>query len=234
MCLDLNAQLGARPGDCEDERCAQGSARMGATGEGFLRLLEAHAILATSTFVDSGPTFFSGRGPGTRIDYICCSGNLQPSVLRCRVSHRIGRRLQVIPDSQPRDHFPIILDLAVGERRAQGVRSALDRIDWDADRMACALQKGEKKQEFLEALAEAFRSAEPALAHALEQPTVDSYWEQGLSIVRRTAGRFFSKGKKGFGRRPMESGAGLTVASARGSTGAPGASTSAGRTGWRA
>eukprot|EP00974_Lingulodinium_polyedra_P016286 1578032-Lingulodinium_polyedra.AAC.1 len=74
---------------------------------------------------------------------------LVPGVRSCVVDWRAGRRLQLIPSPQVRDHLPLRVELGYW---LEPDPAAARREAWDCEKLAQALQSGRGRREFLEEL----------------------------------------------------------------------------------
>lgn len=111
--MDLNDDMWVM---CIDGRCSPIDFRFAPTagrkpeayaGAKFRELLLAHdmAPLLSHRFE---PTFFPGaRGQPKRIDFLCGPRNLECITKKAHTLSIIGKRLQLIPDREPRDHVPV-------------------------------------------------------------------------------------------------------------------------------
>ncbi len=120
-------------------------------------------MVAASTGYKHENTFYpAAPAAPTRIDYMCVPADFLKIVTSCHVAEKIGRQLQLIPDSRPRDHLPILLKcnyLLTAPQPAVPTQICVDSL--------MAAWKGTKGRAV--ELRETFRSKVSQLSEAKEQ-----------------------------------------------------------------
>ena len=97
------------------------------------------------------------------IDYIFVPGGLANSLCKASVLRKAGKRVQLIPDSWPRDYIPLFLKLQYAYR----FPSEVDKPQWDRDALLHELPRGGQRQEILEAVADTIAKNKQQFEEAL-------------------------------------------------------------------
>ena len=106
---------------------------------------------------------------------------------------KLSRKLQLIPAAHPRDHFPVLVVLAL---RMRSVGQDQPRTRWDFDRIGIALQQGsEERESFLKELDKNLLGQSVKFEKALTAPAADDSWEFWIQSMVETGKKFFSHTK---------------------------------------
>ena len=83
-------------------------------GASMRELMEKHHMIAANAMEEVTP-IYHGAAPreghkehSSMIDFVFVPNGLAPLLQKSTILRRAGRRLQLIPDSKPRDHIPIM------------------------------------------------------------------------------------------------------------------------------
>ena len=79
-------------------------------GAKFRELMEIEKLAAVSIFGPAGEmgTYFAEWGAVSRIDFLVMPQGLLGNAVTCRTLPKEAKKLQLIRDSKPRDHRPIL------------------------------------------------------------------------------------------------------------------------------
>ena len=113
-----------------------------------LRLWKETAFLVdNTTWKEAGPSYFGHNGTQSAIDHLWIPQGLRCKLILGTICSADGRKLQLIPSAQPRDHMPM---MAVIEIEGGLVAAFSDKraVRWDFTALAAALQKGEGRVPF--------------------------------------------------------------------------------------
>ena len=155
----------------------------------FRRMLEMEHMIAVNTFHMglANPTYFGADNHSSRIDFIGIPDSLDWSF--CKVLASSGRRLQPIPDTKARDHWPIMLRfpcLLHFEGKEQ-------HSQWDQDVLMLAWRSGYKCADFIDDLEKTSEATSAKWFAAAQLGTPDSAWEDFVADAKTSAEKFFSK-----------------------------------------
>ena len=114
ICTDLNDDLDGRRWENDDDTpIGDLHGRSGHAGKTFADILAEHSLAATNTFGGIGDTFFSKDGErrhSSRIDFICAPKSMMDDTeSETYIPKKAAEMMQMIPDTEWRDHLPIIL-----------------------------------------------------------------------------------------------------------------------------
>eukprot|EP00959_Pyramimonas_sp_CCMP1952_P314935 6592057-Pyramimonas_sp.AAC.1 len=136
-------------------------------------MLDAHGLCILNTFWHAGPTYFRERGQATRPDYIAATQGLRAHILSCKVWCRAAKAFQMINDSVPRDHEPLVTAADISKTN---IFTDKQRTAWDYDKMAQSLQTGMRRCEFIEAPGANLMANKDALQDLAAANTTDDHW----------------------------------------------------------
>ena len=145
-------------------------------------------MAAVPTSAHDQSTYYPAEGRPTRIDYICAPLGLMGCVDLCRTLPREGRSLQLIPDSRPRDHRPLLLRLVIDQKFKPRFE---DPIRWDRDRIMDAWKKGRGRIAFLQEVERRCSEGEEEWTRLSSEGIPDTSWESLLHDVREVAKEHF-------------------------------------------
>ncbi len=105
-------------------------------------------------------------------------------VTRAWVDHRTGRRLQTIPCAEPRDHFPLCIEVDHKKMRPTSRRDSDTNTGtrWDHERIAEAYKKDDIRTKFLEAVEEKMNNS-TVYSDAAHNHLPDKAWETIVETV---------------------------------------------------
>ena len=147
---------------------------------------------ATTMHKDAGPTFYSSKANGTTIDHFIAPMELCNKLKAVRPK-QAARRLQIIPDSQPRDHMPTIYSWEYHFPFKTKNFEEEERLVWDFDKLAACLQRGIGRLEFLQDLEKEWAASKEELNKQAEDTTVDRHWATWINTIQRVAILHFKK-----------------------------------------
>jgi len=193
---DLNEKF--RPDDQEDEQLMvgpYGSAEAESfTASTLRKIMYDNDMCVIDTFFDLPDTYYHHDGNSTKPDHIIIPNGLRGRVRGCEVWKQTGRRLQLIPDFNPRDHYPMILRMDVPPACCT---NQMKRSRWNQDAISDCQQNGERRTEFLAALEEHFKQDEVKIIieNMTNETTADNVWEKIIYDIKEIGLQYFSKSK---------------------------------------
>ena len=160
-------------------------------GTKFRELLELEQLAAVNTFGRPGAkgTYFSEGGSSSRIDFLVIPQSLLGSVRTCRVLEKEAKRLQLIRDSKPRDHRPILMQVEVVLDFSPILGDKLVR--WSQDALMAAWHRGEGRDAFLQEVEEKCAEKEDRWRDTSARSTPDVGWEELIDDIRDIARKYF-------------------------------------------
>jgi hypothetical protein len=145
--MDLSSELGTcEQGGQEDEEIVGGEfmrRQQKRAATVVLEVLGRHHLCYIDTYYDTAPTYYS-KTSNSHIDHIALPCQARQSVHSCRTDDLAARRAQLIVDSRPRDHIPVVTTL---EHLLAYPPKVISKTRWDKDSIAKALQVGNKQRE---------------------------------------------------------------------------------------
>ena len=125
------------------------------------QMLEAEHMVALNTFTAGGSATYFGENSMSRIDYISLPKGTKDILVPCRTLLTKGRELQLIPDSSPRDHRPLMATFDYQLLCQNGASSGSDGWEWEKIRWAARSVGG--RRQFVEKVEELSRIREGEL-----------------------------------------------------------------------
>eukprot|EP00959_Pyramimonas_sp_CCMP1952_P078908 1649436-Pyramimonas_sp.AAC.1 len=114
--------------------------------------------------------------------------------------HQIGRRLQVIPCKDPRDHLPVLIKIDIQRWGGQQVRSngtpdGVDReeVKWDRDKMMQGVRGGRVREDFVRDVERELEEVWQAVQSDMPKP--DDLMLQLDYVLRRVGTRHFQQAR---------------------------------------
>ena len=142
--------------------------------------LRPNELAVLDTFRPLHHTFFGTGGHRSRPDHIYGPRDLGNRA-RLKVLWRSGRRLQLIPDKDPRDHYPMLFECDLPPANREIFQS---NEGWCADRLAAGLAKGRGREEFFKLASERIKRENAGLTAVAREPTADHHWQKLVNILR--------------------------------------------------
>lgn len=179
----------------------EGAGREYEIAEEIREFCAAHYLQVETTRWATGSTYFGPRGHGSKVDHFLLPTDVANRVKKVWVDMRAGRRLQVIPAREPRDHMPvrIAVDLSYGRTEKAERKSNIAR-----DLLMRALARGERRREYLEALEKKVQEiGDEVWQEAMDDWTTDGMWELLAKAMREPTTEVFEK-HAGFGGQYCE------------------------------
>eukprot|EP00959_Pyramimonas_sp_CCMP1952_P268785 5619881-Pyramimonas_sp.AAC.1 len=143
--------------------------------------MESLDMACVNTYYPSaGPTYYGPRQETPTIDIGLISSSLREGIKTCTVAWRRGRKLQIVPDAQPRDHPPLFFTIDC--ETPTFVQRHL-RPRWDYIKLARALQHGEDRLGFHRELDKRMKDITDQLSNYADLPHPDfdyDLWAQTL------------------------------------------------------
>jgi hypothetical protein len=128
----------------------------------WLAFYEQGNFANPSTFYKAaGPTFFAPNGGASTLDQIIIPTSALQNITSLSVAWLAGRRLQLIPHQQRRDHYPLVLTFRYSFKQVISKKEQIDR--WDQDKISSCLSKGSNRIDFLQDLEKAIVDITPNL-----------------------------------------------------------------------
>jgi len=138
----------------------------------FRQLLCKTNLCATNTFRSNSPTFYSGTNNcSSRVDYICCpiSTFLHGYATAAVVRSRDGRKLQLVNTVKRIDHEPLGIYVLASQLIQYVPPPAYD--NWDFEKLVANIVKGERRQEFFDALKIAIEKRREEWSNCTDSPS---------------------------------------------------------------
>jgi hypothetical protein len=152
----------------------------------WLAFYEQGNFANPSTFYKAaGPTFFAPNGGASTLDQIIIPTSALQNITSLSVAWLAGRRLQLIPHQQRRDHYPLVLTFRYSFKQVISKKEQIDR--WDQDKISSCLSKGSNRIDFLQDLEKAIVDITPELEELSEATNVDHHWKFFADTVRKVA-----------------------------------------------
>lgn len=192
LAMDLNSGLQYDEAGAELEVNGQGDYATGVAnyaGEQMAQVMRTHHLIAYNTMVECGHTYFGPRGEGKTLDYIMGPAATRHTMRRCTTLARSARRLQIIPDTKPRDHLPlqVEMDYALGASRTRCTPRS-----WDYDAIAKSLQTGDMtKHKFYDTVEAEMSKVDWADLEA--KTLVDEHWRRLVACITTAAQEHYAR-----------------------------------------
>ena len=155
-------------------------------------MLEAEHMVALNTFTAGGSATYFGENSMSRIDYISVPQGTRDIIVSSRTLPTKGRELQLIPDSSPRDHRPLIATFDYQLSCQKGASSGSKGWDWEKIRWAARSVGG--RRQFVEEVEELSRIRESELGFFPTDNTPDTAWHELMHDAQKAAS-VFRKGR---------------------------------------
>ena len=197
--MDLNDMLGQPqyPNEATEDGDYVGSINPGAeeyAATRLRRLLRDLGLCAINTFYDAGPTYWSTRRTGKRIDFIIVPVDWKPDCKACNTLKWTGRQLQLANTMMNWDHWPIAA--AFLREDVQPGRQRKDKIQkWDQEALNHCLLHGTDRQRLLDNLSEKVEQRYEEIDKAFcDDPTPDNLDQIMINMYKEAAqGLFFQR-----------------------------------------
>ena len=105
-----------------------------------------------------------------------------------------ARRLQLIPDTRPRDHVPQVLSFYYHFPFSK--KSTQERRKWDLNALGQCLQKSKNKIPFLHDLEQEFAAIKPQITSAFNDRHCENSWELWITTLQKVGQKHFSEKNK--------------------------------------
>lgn len=150
--IDMNSDVGY---SCENGRAGDetvvGKESLGQQTEAGDAMVEVahrhHLRFINAVLAPAHSTYYGGTGQSSKIDFMLVDEGLSKTVDACGVGMEHGRALQIINDTRPRDHMPIVMSFRYRLRYFDGTNDERGGDRWDYDALADALQQGSAGKE---------------------------------------------------------------------------------------
>ena len=129
-----------------------------------------------SYFRAAGPTYFGLEGYSSTIDRVIAPKQQLHNFTGVCVAWRSGRRLQLIPSKDCRDHYPLLAFFRYKLEFPVTSNPGDERIFWDYNRLNTCLQTGKYRHEFLAEMTQVLQSKVAHLEELSEQRVCDQHW----------------------------------------------------------
>ena len=163
--------------------------------------------MVNSYYPRGGPTYWNalgGREVASRLDYMLLPATRLQLVKHCFVLRREGRRLQLISQRRPRDHWPLMiranLELLYG-----GVNMVpQDAVSWDFDVIMSALRDPAQRLPLLKEVEKWSSANVDAILELAKQGRIDEAWTQLADALNQIARDRFQRSLRRSKMRPLE------------------------------
>ena len=108
-------------------------------------------LVVVNTHAPAGPTFWTAKGRGKRLDFILCGqGDFNENFADARVLVPQGRRLQLASSVKNWDHWPVSAAFSIDFAEQVRRNRQADVLKWDPLALRDELLHGERRQEVLD------------------------------------------------------------------------------------
>ena len=195
--IDLNDLLGkpqfpdeAREDDLFIGNIDPGDEEFAATK--LRRFLRDVGMCAVNTFYDAGPTFWSTRQTGKRIEVILVPVDWMEDCESCTTLKWTGRQLQLAHTLRNWDHWPIAATFKRLEQHQPRGGPRPQQPKWDQEAMGQCLLEGKERQKLLTRLGEVAEKYDSEFDNAFcSDPTADGMDELLIKIYKEAATGLF-------------------------------------------
>jgi len=158
----------------------------------LLDICYQHYLMVATTFYRIEPTFY-GSVPSAESnpDHIMLPQSCKDDIESLLVYKTSGRKLQLIPDNRPRDHYPLVLKLSY--RLKVAIPSPV--LTWNHNKIAACLQFGVGREAYLKDLELAFWNKNIAQTHS-SGIVVDGHWAAIIAVLKEVGQKHFQGQKK--------------------------------------
>ena len=180
------------------ENLVVGEFARGAVNHAGKRLREVAAKIhfkIADTFYPALPTFYGPIGASSWPDHILMPAGLLGWTKRVFAMGREGRKLQLIPTRERRDHIPLATDFDYMLPFLANQRQNKQHTRWDWETISLCWMKGAGRFSFLTELDQRLKQNQNEIAEHHDDPTVDMHHEKVQGVISEVAAKHFGKGK---------------------------------------
>ena len=164
-------------------------------GDLLLDSMETLGFVVPASFVTGGgPTHCGTQGSTSSTDHFQVPKEAKILLGKVSVCWRLERALQLAPCQQRLDHMPLLMELHHTFIHKSGQKT--ERIAWNFDKLAAALQSERGRVEFLEDLQNTLQREKGNIAQHSEERARDNHWSAWMTTLQWVALRLFSRDKR--------------------------------------